>query len=156
MIGIVAGVLLSAAIASQRSGVWRESSAIAVLAVVTISFFSLDSAGGSGYLGAFLAGLIVGNMEHLGLAMHSPHEVDTHAFAFNLADIVTLIVFVVLGANIPFDDARRQPAAGARRAGRAAAHRAADHRARLRAAGPRRRAGSGTRSPSCAGRARPA
>ncbi len=104
VIGIVAGVLLSAAIASQRSGVWRESSAIAVLAVVTISFFSLDSAGGSGYLGAFLAGLIVGNMEHLGLAMHSPHEVDTHAFAFNLADIVTLIVFVVLGANIPFAD----------------------------------------------------
>ena len=103
VIGIVAGVLLSAAIASQRSGVWRESSAIAVLAVVTISFFSLDSAGGSGYLGAFLAGLIVGNMEHLGLAMHSPHEVDTHAFAFNLADIVTLIVFVVLGANIPFE-----------------------------------------------------
>jgi potassium/hydrogen antiporter len=104
VIGIVAGVLLSAAIASQRAGVWRESSAIAVLAVVTISFFSLDSAGGSGYLGAFLAGLIVGNMEHLGLAMHSPHEVDTHAFAFNLADIVTLIVFVVLGANIPFGD----------------------------------------------------
>jgi potassium/hydrogen antiporter len=104
VIGIVAGVLLSAAIASQRAGVWRESSAIAVLAVVTISFFSLDSAGGSGYLGAFLAGLIVGNMEHLGLAMHSPHEVDTHAFAFNLADIVTLIVFVVLGANIPFAD----------------------------------------------------
>ena len=104
VIGIVAGVLLSAAIASQRAGVWRESSAIAVLAVVTISFFSLDSAGGSGYLGAFLAGLIVGNMENLGLAMHSPHEVDTHAFAYNLADIVTLIVFVVLGANIPFDD----------------------------------------------------
>ena len=38
-----------------------------MLAVVTISFFSLDTAGGSGYLGAFLAGLIVGNMEHLGL-----------------------------------------------------------------------------------------
>ena len=104
VLGVVAGVLLSAAVASQRAGVWRESSAIAVLAVVTISFFSLDSAGGSGYLGAFLAGLIVGNMEHLGLAVHSPHEVDTHAFAFNLADIVTLIVFVVLGANIPFDD----------------------------------------------------
>ena len=156
VLGIVAGVLLSAAIASQRSGVWRESSAIAVLAVVTISFFSLDSAGGSGYLGAFLAGLIVGNMEHLGLAMHSPHEVDTHAFAFNLADIVTLIVFVVLGANIPFDDLGEQPAAGARRAGRADADRAAAHRARLRPAGPQRALGAATRSPSCAGRARPA
>jgi potassium/hydrogen antiporter len=103
VIGIVAGVLLAAAISSHRAGIWRESSAIAVLAVVTISFFSLDTAGGSGYLGAFLAGLIVGNMEHLGLAMHDPHEAEMRVFAFNLADIVTLIVFVVLGANLPFE-----------------------------------------------------
>ncbi len=103
VIGIVAGILLAAAISSHRAGIWRESSAIAVLAVVTISFFSLDTAGGSGYLGAFLAGLIVGNMEHLGLAMHDPHEAEMRVFAFNLADIVTLIVFVVLGANLPFE-----------------------------------------------------
>ncbi len=101
-IGVIAGVGLAAAISSQRAGIWRESSALAVLTVVTISFFSLDSAGGSGYLGAFLAGLIVGNMEHLGLAMHSEHETEMRQFAFNLADLVTLFVFVVLGANIPF------------------------------------------------------
>jgi len=103
VIGVIAGVGLAAAISSHRAGVWRESSALAVLTVVTISFFSLDSAGGSGYLGAFLAGLIVGNMEHLGLAMHSDHEQEMRQFAFNLADLVTLIVFVVLGANIPFE-----------------------------------------------------
>jgi len=103
VLGVVGGVLLAAAISSHRAGVWRESSAIAVLAVVTISYFSLDSAGGSGYLGAFIAGLIVGNMETLGLAMHDPHEVEMRQFAFNLADFVTLIVFVVLGANIPWD-----------------------------------------------------
>ncbi len=102
VIGVIAGVGLAAAISSHRSGIWRESSALAVLTVVTISFFSLDSAGGSGYLGAFLAGLIVGNMEHLGLAMHSQHEQEMRQFAFNLADLVTLFVFVVLGANIPF------------------------------------------------------
>jgi cell volume regulation protein A len=104
VIGVIAGVGLAAAISSHRSGIWRESSALAVLTVVTISFFSLDSAGGSGYLGAFLAGLIVGNMEHLGLAMHSQHEQEMRLFAFNLADLVTLFVFVVLGANIPFAD----------------------------------------------------
>ena len=104
VIGVVAGVGLAAAISSHRSGVWRESSALAVLTVVTISFFSLDSAGGSGYLGAFLAGLIVGNMEHLGLAMHAEHEQEMSQFAFNLADLVTLLVFVVLGANIPFGE----------------------------------------------------
>ena len=103
VIGIVAGILLAAAISSHRAGIWRESSAIAVLTVVTISFFSLDTAGGSGYLGAFLAGLIVGNMEHHGLAMHDPHKADMRAFAFHLADFVTLIVFVGLGANLPFE-----------------------------------------------------
>jgi potassium/hydrogen antiporter len=103
VIGIVAGVVLAAAISSDRSGIWRESAAIAVLTVVTISFFSLDTAGGSGYLGAFLAGLIVGNMGHLGLGIQEQHAQDVRHFAFNLADIVTLIVFMVLGANIPFD-----------------------------------------------------
>jgi cell volume regulation protein A len=104
VIGVAAGVLLALAISSHRSGIWRESSALAVLTVVTISYFSLDTAGGSGYLGAFLAGLIVGNMEHLGLAMHAEHERVMRAFAFNMADLVTLLVFVVLGANIPWSD----------------------------------------------------
>jgi potassium/hydrogen antiporter len=104
VLGILAGVFLAAVISSQRAGIWRESSAAAVLAVVTIGYFSLDSAGGSGYLGAFLAGLIVGNMERLGLAMHSEHERDMRQFAFNMADLVTFFVFLVLGANIPFDE----------------------------------------------------
>ena len=104
VIGVIAGVLLAATISSRRAGIWRESSALAVATVITISFFSLDSAGGSGYLGAFLAGLIVGNMEHLGLAMHSAHEREMRQFAFNMSDLVTLFVFVVLGANIPFDE----------------------------------------------------
>jgi potassium/hydrogen antiporter len=104
VIGALAGVGLAAVISSRRAGVWRESSALAVLTVVTISYFSLDSAGGSGYLGAFLAGLIVGNMEHLGLAMHTTHEYEMRVFSAGVADLVTLFVFVVLGANIPFDD----------------------------------------------------
>jgi potassium/hydrogen antiporter len=102
MLGVVAGVLLAATVSSHRAGIWRESSAAAVLMVVTISVFSLDSAGASGYLGAFLAGLIVGNMEQLGLDMHADHERGMRDFAANIADLVTLFVFLVLGANIPF------------------------------------------------------
>jgi potassium/hydrogen antiporter len=104
VIGVIAGVGLAAVISSRRAGIWRDSSALAVLTVVTISYFSLDSAGGSGYLGAFLAGLIVGNMEQLGLAMHTVHEREMRIFSAGAADLVTLFVFVVLGANIPFGD----------------------------------------------------
>jgi cell volume regulation protein A len=101
VIGILAGVVLSAAISSRRAGFWRESSAIAVLTVVSIAYVSLDSAGGSGYLGAFLAGLIVGNMDLLRLDMHPEHERDMHVFTSSLADVVTLFVFLVLGASLP-------------------------------------------------------
>jgi cell volume regulation protein A len=104
VLGIVGGLLLAATISSHRAGIWRESAGLAVLAVIAISYFSLDSAGGSGYLGAFLAGLIVGNMEHLGLAMHSEHEEDMRRFASNLSDVAMLLVFVVLGANIPLGE----------------------------------------------------
>jgi potassium/hydrogen antiporter len=102
VLGIVAGVVLSATISSHRAGIWRDSAPIAVLAVVVIGYVSLDSAGGSGYLGAFLAGLVVGNMERLGLAMHSEHERDMRIFAGTLADVVTVFVFLTVGANLPF------------------------------------------------------
>jgi cell volume regulation protein A len=102
--GILAGVVLSAAISSRRTGIWRESSAIAVLAVVGMSYVSLDFAGGSGYLGAFLAGLIVGNMRMLGLSMHDEHERDLEITARSIADIVTIFVFMLVGANLPFHE----------------------------------------------------
>jgi cell volume regulation protein A len=101
--GVIAGVVLSAAISSRRTGIWRESSAIAVLAVVAMSYVSLDFAGGSGYLGAFLAGLIVGNMRMLGLSMHDEHKRDLEITARSLSDIVTIFVFVLVGANLPFE-----------------------------------------------------
>jgi potassium/hydrogen antiporter len=100
--GVLAGIVLSAAISSRRTGIWRESSAIAVLAVVGVSYVSLDFAGGSGYLGAFLAGLIVGNMKMLGLSMHDEHSRDLMITSRSLADIVTIFVFVLVGANLPF------------------------------------------------------
>jgi potassium/hydrogen antiporter len=102
--GVLAGIVLSAAISSRRTGIWRESAAIAVLAVVAMSYVSLDFAGGSGYLGAFLAGLIVGNMKLLGLSMHDEHSRDLLITTRSLADIVTIFVFVLVGANLPFHE----------------------------------------------------
>jgi cell volume regulation protein A len=102
VVGVLAGVLLSAVISSTRAGILRDSAPVAVLAVVATSYVSLDFAGGSGYLGAFLAGLIVGNMELLGLSMHSHQEDELRAFSANLSDVVTIFVFLVVGASLPF------------------------------------------------------
>ena len=103
-LGIAFGIVLSLVVSNRRAGVWRESAAIAVVAVVAVGYFSIDSAGGSGYLGAFLAGLIVGNMDRLRLGMHSTHEADMRAFVDTITEIVVILVFITLGANLPWGD----------------------------------------------------
>lgn len=96
--------MLSLVVSDRRAGVWQESAPIAVVAVVAVGYFSIDSAGGSGYLGAFLAGLIVGNMDRLRLGMHTSHERDMRAFVEVVTDVVVILVFITLGANLPWSD----------------------------------------------------
>lgn len=103
-LGIGFGILLSLVVSNRRAGVWQESAAIAVVAVVAVGYFSIDTAGGSGYLGAFLAGLIVGNMDRLGLGMHSRHERDMRVLVATITDVVVILVFVTVGANLPWSD----------------------------------------------------
>ncbi len=103
-LGIGFGVLLSLVVSDRRAGIWQESAAIAVVAVVAVGYFSIDSAGGSGYLGAFLAGFIVGNMDRLRLAMHTVHEREMRALVKTITDVVVILVFITLGANLPWSD----------------------------------------------------
>jgi cell volume regulation protein A len=101
-LGVAFGIALALAVSARRVGIWRETPAIAALLVVSAGFFSIDTAGGSGYLGAFLAGLIVANMDVLGLGMHSHREDELRTFAAVTADVVVIFVFITLGANLPF------------------------------------------------------
>lgn len=103
-LGIAFGVLLSLVVSDRRAGVWQESAAVAVVAVVAVSYFSIDTAGGSGYLGAFLAGLIVGNMDRLGLGMHSEHERDMRVLVDVITEVVVILVFITVGSNLPWAD----------------------------------------------------
>jgi len=103
-LGIGFGLALAVAVSNRRLGVWRESPAIAVMLIVAGGYFSIDSVGGSGYLGAFIAGLIVGNLDALGLGMHEHHELAMRSFVGIVADVMVIFVFITLGANLPFDD----------------------------------------------------
>ena len=101
-LGLAFGVLLSVIVSSRRLGLWGEAAGIAVLAIVALSFPGIQDAGGSGYLGAFIAGLIVGNMQELRVGMHTHHETEMRFLVANLADVAVLLVFITLGANLPF------------------------------------------------------
>jgi len=102
-IGAAAGLILSVALSRTRWGLWRESAGIAVLAIVALTFVSEQFAGAeSGYLGPFIAGVIVGNMDLLRLGMHGPHQRDMEVVVRAMADMMAIFVFVVLGANLPW------------------------------------------------------
>jgi cell volume regulation protein A len=102
LIGVVAGVVLSYLVSSSKGGAWRESPAVAILAVVILGYFSVETLGGSGYLAAFVMGLIVGNMELLHLGQHDEHAHLFEGFVSQVAEIAVLLVFVTLGINLPF------------------------------------------------------
>lgn len=100
-LGVVIGLCLAVVISDRRFGVWRESPALAVMLIVAAGYFTIDTAGGSGYLGAFIAGAIVGNLDVLRLGMHSSHEQLLRGFVGVVSDVVVIFVFIVLGANLP-------------------------------------------------------
>lgn len=102
-LGVAFGLALAVLLSSRRVGIWGESPVAAVLAVIAVGYFSIESAGGSGYLGAFIAGLLVGNTDVLRLGMHEEHERDLHAFTLHVTDVIVVFVFVALGANLPLD-----------------------------------------------------
>ena len=104
LIGIVAGVILCYAVASTaRAGIWDESPGVAILAVVALAYFSTEYIGGSAYLAVFVMGLIIGNMDFLGLGHHDEHATLLEGFLGQVAEIATLLVFVTLGLNLPFE-----------------------------------------------------
>jgi cell volume regulation protein A len=106
VLGIGFGFGLSLVVSDRRAGVWKESAAVAVIAIVSIGYFSTDWAGGSGYLGAFIAGLIVGNMDRFGLGMRTRHEEEMRSLVDTITEVVVIVVFIALGANLPWSDVR--------------------------------------------------
>ncbi|MFN8185939.1 MAG: cation:proton antiporter [Gaiellales bacterium] len=103
-LGVAFGIGISLIVSTRRFGIWRETAAIAMLLAVSASYVSVGSAGGSGYLGAFLAGLIVGNIDTLKLGMHSEREQEMRTVIGTVAEVMVMLVFLVLGANLPWGD----------------------------------------------------
>ena len=102
-LGVAIGGALALAVSNRPIGVWRGSAALAALAGVGASYFAIEAAGGSGYMGAFVAGLIVGNMNMLRLGIEPQHEREIHSFMDIAKEVAVILVFMTLGANLPFD-----------------------------------------------------
>ena len=102
-IGIVAGVLMAVLLSSNRFGVLRALPAATLLALLALSYSFSEVAGGSPYLAAFIAGLIVSNKDLLRVDHDQEQERQLEIFTTQTADIVMLAIFVVVGINLNLD-----------------------------------------------------
>jgi cell volume regulation protein A len=100
LIGIVGGVLIAVLLSSRRFGVLRESVGATLLAIVALAYVSSEVAGGSPYLAAFVAGLIVGNKDLIRIDHDHEQERMLEQYTTQTVDIVVLAIFVVLGLNL--------------------------------------------------------
>lgn len=114
LLGVAFGLVLALTLSSRRTGIFRESAAVAVILIVSAGYVSIDFAGGSGYLGAFLAGVLVGNVDEIRHRLENVHERQVRELAATVSDVVVLLVFVLVGMNLPFEALRDEwlPALG--------------------------------------------
>jgi potassium/hydrogen antiporter len=103
LLGVGGGCLLAMMISSHAVGIWRESPALAILAVIALTYFTTEELGGSAYLAAFVMGVLVGNRELLGFGRHASHAQRLDDFMAQMSEIAVLAVFVTLGINLPLD-----------------------------------------------------
>ena len=103
VVGVVGGVLIALLLSSHRFGVLRESVGATLLAVVALAYVSSEVAGGSPYLAAFIAGLIVGNKDLLRIAHDDEQEHLLETYLTQTVDIIVLAIFVILGLNLNVD-----------------------------------------------------
>ena len=100
-LGLVFGLVLALVLSHGGAGLWRESSAVVLAAVVAANYVSTDAAGGSGYMGAFVTDVVAGNADSLRLGRAEQHDRELRYVSERITDIVVLFVFVVVGANLP-------------------------------------------------------
>lgn len=103
LVGVGGGLLIAALVSSHRFGVLRESVAAVLLAVVALAYVSSEVTGGSPYLAAFVAGLIVGNKDLLRIDHDHTQEHLLETYLAQTVDIIVLAIFVVLGLNLDVD-----------------------------------------------------
>lgn len=99
-VGIAGGVAIAVLLSTHRFGVLRESIAATLLAVVALEYFTAETIGGSPYLAAFIAGLIVANKDMIRIDRDHAQEEQLDRYVAQTVDIIVLAIFVILGLNL--------------------------------------------------------
>lgn len=105
-IGLVFGLIIGAAalylIAHERYGFLREYMPLVTLIVVVGAYLGADFADASGFMAAFIAGLIIGNKDLLGFEIEHGEERGLEDFIATTSLVMRMFIFILLGSQVDF------------------------------------------------------
>lgn len=102
IVGGVFGLFSSLLVSETSYGVLMEYPSKVALGTVCASYATATILGGSGFMAVFVAGIIFGNKEMLGLSHSEKHEVTHFHFKEVLTTIFRMMIFILLGTQINF------------------------------------------------------
>ncbi len=102
LVGIVVGIIFSSSVSDNKFALFTEFAPIVSLIAVLASYTLAEAIGGSGYMSAFIAGLICGNKKLFHLYVpDQEYIVQTHVRE-TVATIMKIAIFIVLGMHVDF------------------------------------------------------
>jgi cell volume regulation protein A len=99
IIGVAGGLALTWLLRHSRLADGALSSLLAIAAAVLL-YAAATAIGGSGFLAAFIAGILVGDVR-------APYKQDVIRFSSGLASLAEIAVFILLGLSIRLEDVLR-------------------------------------------------
>lgn len=102
LMGALVGFLAIVLVSHRRWGVFHEFGSIVMLVAALASYAGATALGGSGFMAAFTAGIIVGNSPSFNLTFeeHTHHNIEHFGNAITL--IKRMLIFVLLGTQVDF------------------------------------------------------
>ena len=100
--GAVVGLLFSISVSDGKYGLFSEFAPIVSILAVLISYTFAEALGGSGYMSAFVTGLICGNKKSFKLWVPTEDfEIQTHVRE-TVTTIMKISIFILLGIHVDF------------------------------------------------------
>jgi cell volume regulation protein A len=102
LIGVIAGYFASLFIAHERLGFLQEYLPLVTLIVVAAAYLAAGELRASGFMAVFVAGVVLGNREHLGLRLAPAEAHRLEQFVLTTALIMRMFIFILLGTQVNF------------------------------------------------------
>lgn len=100
--GILVGLFFSFSVSENKYAIFAEFAPIVSLIAVLTAYSVAEYIGGSGYMSAFIAGLVCGNKKRFKLRVpDQAYIIQTHVRE-TVASIMKIAIFIVLGMHVDF------------------------------------------------------